>query len=209
MLVWWFIYWLEEKFMELDYKIIIWVIAVIFTLWWYFYYVRDIFLWKTKPHIFSWLIWWVLTWIGFVIQYNDWAWPGAWITLVSAIICLLIAFLAIKYWEKNITFSDKVSFLSAIIVTIFWLLLDNPLLSIILIVVIDTLSFYPTFRKSWNNPWEETLIHYYFASFKFVLAIIALNNFSLLTLLYPLSLVIVNGVFIIMVLYRKKKLWIK
>jgi len=195
--------------MELDYKIIIWVIAVIFTLWWYFYYVRDIFLWKTKPHIFSWLIWWVLTWIGFVIQYNDWAWPGAWITLVSAIICLLIAFLAIKYWEKNITFSDKVSFLSAIIVTIFWLLLDNPLLSIILIVVIDTLSFYPTFRKSWNNPWEETLIHYYFASFKFVLAIIALNNFSLLTLLYPLSLVIVNGVFIIMVLYRKKKLWIK
>jgi len=195
--------------MEIDYRVIIWSLAILLTLRWYYYYLRDIFQWKTKPHIFSWFIWWILTWIGFIIQFNDNAWPGAWITLVSAIFCLFITVLALKYWEKNITTSDTLSFIGAIIATIIWLWLDNPLLSLIIIIIIDTLSFYPTFRKSWYKPWEETLIHYSFASLKFLLAIIALNNFSLLTVLYPLSLVVANGAFVIMVLVRKKALNIK
>ena len=195
--------------MEIDYKVVIWLLAIAITLWWYYYYLRDIFKWKTKPHIFSWFIWAILTWVGFVIQFNDNAWPGAWITLTSAIFCWFVTILALKYWEKVITRGDTVSFIGSIIAIIIWLLLDNPLLSLLIIIFIDTLSFYPTFRKSWDKPWEETLIHYSFASFKFALAIIALNNFSLLTVLYPLSLVIANGAFVIMVLVRKNALNIK
>lgn len=195
--------------MEIDYKVVIWLLAIAITLWGYYYYLRDIFQWKTKPHIFSWFIWAILTWVGFVIQFNDNAWPGAWITLTSAIFCWFVTVLAFKYGEKHITKSDTFAFIWSIIAIIIWLLLDNPLLSLIIIIVIDTLSFYPTFRKSWNKPQEETLIHYSFASLKFLLAIIALNNFSLLTVLYPLSLVIANWAFVIMVIFRKKALGLK
>lgn len=190
----------------MDVKVTLAVISIIMTLAGYFYYFRDIFKGKTKPHAYSWLVWALLTAIAFVGQLSDNGGPGAYVTGVTAGISFLIFFLALKRGEKNITRSDKANLAAALLAIIPWLLTDNPVFSVILITIIDFLGFVPTIRKSWDKPYEETLIHYVFAGLKFVLAIIALDNYSLTTWLYPASLVAANLLFVIMLVIRRKQL---
>ncbi len=192
--------------MNLDYTIVFLVIWILLTFIWYHHYIRDIFLWKTKPHVFSWAIWCLLTLIAFVAQLSDNAWPWAWITWITAIISGFIFIVSIKRWEKDISKNDKLSFLWALLAIVIWYITDNALYSVLLITLVDALWFYPTFRKSYYKPFQETLSTYLLSGTKFIFSIIALTNYTLITYLYPLSLVIMNFVFVIMLLIRRKKL---
>ncbi len=195
--------------MELDYKIILWVITFCMAIWGYIIYIMDMFKWKTKPHLFSWIIFLILGTISFLIQYNDWAGPGAWGALWAALIALIITALAFKYGDKHITKGDTVSFTLALISIIFYLILPDPTYSLLLVMFIIGLAFYPTFRKSWNKPSEETFMTYVLAWSRYFISIFAIYHFSFLTLTYPIYLVIINISFITMVLIRKRQLNIK
>lgn len=191
----------------MDYKIVVAVISVLLTLIGYYFYFRDIKSHKTKPHAYSWLVWSILTSIAFFAQIKDGAGYGAWITAVSAVISFLVFFLAITgYGEKNITISDKLNLVAALFAIVPWLLTDSAVLSVILVTIIDFLGFVPTIRKSIIKPNEETLIHYFLAGLKFFLSIIALDNYTITTWLYPASLVIANWSFIILLLVRRKQI---
>lgn len=182
------------------------ILAVVMTIIGYFFYFRDIFANKTKPHAYSWLVWAVLTGIAFFGQLDDGAGAGAWVTGVTALISFVIFGLALSRGEKDIHLSDKLNLLGASAALVLWGITSNPLSSIILITIIDFLGFLPTIRKSYMKPHEETLIHYVFAGLKFALGIIALENYSVITWLYPLSLVLANGLFIALLVVRRKQL---
>jgi len=192
--------------MDLDYKLFFLAMWVVITFMWYFFYIRDIISWKTKPHVFSWAIWWILTFMAFIAQLSDNAWPWSLITWITSVMCLLITSMSLKKWEKDITKSDKYSFLWALLAIISWFITDNALYSILLITLVDAFWFYPTFRKSYYKPFEETLSIYLLSSIKFAFWIVALTNFTLITYLYPLSLVLMNLIFVIMLIIRRKKL---
>jgi hypothetical protein len=150
-----------------------------------------------------------LTTIGFFIQVQDWAWAWAWITWTTALAGLAILLLSIKYWEKNITKSDKISLFFWFVALILWLVVKLPLYSVILITIIDMFWYYPTFRKSFYKPHEETFIMYFLAWVKFLIGLFAISNYTVLTTLYPLSLVIANFTFVIYIFIRKRQLWLK
>ncbi len=190
----------------MDIKVALALIAVIMTVVGYFFYFRDIFANKTKPHAFSWLVWAVLTGIAFFGQVSADAGPGAWVTATTAAISFVIFGLALFKGEKNITLSDKLNLLGAGIALALWFITDDPLLSVILITVVDFLGFMPTIRKSYHKPHEETLIHYILAGLKFVLALLALENYTLVTWLYPASLVAANLFFAFMLVVRRRKI---
>lgn len=181
-------------------------IAVILTLVGYAQYFRNIFAGKTKPHMFSWIIWATLTAIAYFAQISDNAGPGAWVTGLTALISFIIVGLAFFKGEKTVTKSDWATFLAAASAIPVWLITDNPLWSVIIITVIDALGFYPTYRKSWMKPYEETAFHYVMAAIKFLLAVVALENFTVITALYPISLVIMNGVFVALLITRRTAL---
>lgn len=189
----------------MDTKLILASIAIVMTLVGYSFYFRDIFAGKTKPHAYSWLVWALLTAIAFAGQLHDNGGAGAWVTGVTAAISFIIFFLAIKRGEKNVTRSDKINLAAALLAILPWLLIGDPLFSVILITIIDFLGFLPTIRKSWHKPHEETLIHYVLAGLKFVLAILALDIYTLTTWLYPASLVAANLFFVIMLISRRKQ----
>lgn len=190
----------------MDFKTSLAVIAIIMTIAGYFFYFKDIFANKTKPHAFSWLVWALLTGIAFFGQLSDGAGPGAWVTAATALVSCVICVLAIKKGEKNITRSDKLNLLGAGIALSLWLVTSEPLLAVILITIVDFLGFMPTIRKSYQKPHEETLASYALAGLKFVLAIIALDNYTVATWLYPASLVAANGFFVCMLVVRRRKL---
>jgi len=139
-------------------------------------------------------------------QISDGAGVGAWTTATTTLISFIIVGLAIKKGEKDITLSDKASLAGSGVAIALWAITSSPLLSIMLITIIDFFGFLPTIRKSITKPYEETLIHYVFAGGKFVLAIIALDNYSIITTLYPASLVLANWAFIILLVVQQKNI---
>jgi len=184
-------------------------IAVGITLAGYFYYFRDIFAGRTKPHAFTWLVWSALTAIAFAGQISDRGGAGAYITLVTAAVSIVIFSLALYKGEKEITRSDWLSLGGAAAALLCWFLANGPLLAIILITLVDFLGFVPTIRKSIRKPHEETLASYALAGLKFILAIIALDNYSVITVLYPASLVFANLLFVMLLVSKRRKILAK
>lgn len=190
----------------MTYKELLGLVATLIAFVSYIPYFRDIFQGRTKPHAFSWLIWGVLTGIGFFGQLAGNAGPGAWVTGFTAIICAVIAVYANFKGKRNIAPVDWLFLAGAGLSLYFWYLTKDPFISVVLITIIDALGFLPTFRKSFNKPHEETASTYALSGFKFVLSLFALNNFSVITALYPASLVLMNWIFVVMVFIRRRQL---
>ena len=189
----------------IELKSILGTIAIIIALIGYVPYFRDIFRGKTKPHAYSWLVWSSLTGIAFFGQILYKGGAGAWVTGFTAIVSFTIFFLALKKGEKNITSSDKLSLFGAGFALLLWYLTSNPLIAVILIIIIDSLGFYPTFRKSYHKPHEETMLTFFLSGLKFAIAIVALQNYSVVTYLYPASLVLMNWVFVGFLIIRRRQ----
>ena len=159
-----------------------------------------------KPHIFTWIIWTILTFIAAAVQYVGNAGPGAWITLVTGLICIVITAFAFKHGEKNITQSDWVMFIAGLTTIPLWVVTEAPLWSIILITAIDCSAFYPTFRKSWIKPYEENTFMYGFNIPRHIVSIASIAQLNMLTVLYPAALLAMNIVMYIMLKIRRSKM---
>ena len=187
-------------------KNIIGVIAIVLTFVAYTPYFRDLLKGKTKPHIFSWFIWAIVTSIIYALQVSAGAGLGSLVTLAVAIISFLIFVLGFKNGNKNIKQIDIVFLILALLAIPLWLIVDQPVLSIIILSTIDMLGFAPTVRKSWNAPYSETLSLYTITTFRHGLSIIALAHYNIVTMLFPSTWVIANALFSIMLIIRRRKI---
>lgn len=190
----------------MGYRDIIGVLATIIALVSYVPYFRDIVAHRTKPHAFTWLIWGVLTTIAFVGQLYGHAGPGAWVTGFTALVCIAIAVIAAFSGTREIVPLDWIALGGAAVALSLWFLTRGPLLSVILITIIDNLGFVPTLRKSYSRPHEETMSTFALSGFKWVLGLIALEHFTLITALFPLAIVVASWLFVVMLLVRRRKL---
>lgn len=166
-------------------------------------YILNVLRGLTKPHAFSWLVWAILTGIGFAGQIAGGGGPGAWVTGIMCVICTTIFLLAIFRGEKNITYFDIGCLCFGLAAIPLWVFTADPLWSIILVTLIDLVAFAPTMRKSYFKPFEETALAYTGNLIKWLLAIFALNTFSVTTALYPASLILSNSLFIFILLFRR------
>ncbi|MFA5932710.1 MAG: hypothetical protein WCV81_00420 [Microgenomates group bacterium] len=190
----------------LEIKSAISVIAIVLTFIGYVPYVRDTFQGKTKPHVYTWFIWGFVTAIAYGLQVSAGAGVGSWVTLAVAVICFFIFILGLGNGKKEITYTDTIFFILSFIALFFWLVVKQPVLSVIFISTIDMLGFVPTIRKSWNKPYSETLFSYELNTVRHGLSIFALQNYSIVTWLYPLTWVVANGLFSVILIIRRKQL---
>ncbi len=187
-------------------KLSLGILAILVGFYSYLPYIRDIFRGKTKPHAFSWLVWSLLTGIGCAAQVHDHAGAGAWVTGLSALVCFFIFIAALYQSEKNITRFDWFCLGGAFLALCLWAATDKPVFSVVLVSIIDALGFAPTFRKTFHRPDQETAIQYTLAATKYVIAILALDHFSITTTLYPASVMLMNVLFVTMLFIRRKQL---
>ncbi|MGB4759205.1 MAG: hypothetical protein WBP26_04040 [Candidatus Saccharimonadales bacterium] len=171
----------------------------------YIPYFRDIFAGKTKPHAFTWFVWFLLTAIAFFAQIAGDGGPGAWVTGFTAAVSFVIFVVALKVGKHNIAPADWFFFIGSLASLGLWFITKDPVGSVILITIIDLLAFLPTFRKSWHKPHEETSITYMLSGIKFAISIAALSTITITTVLYPLSLVVTNIAFVAMLQWRRKQ----
>ncbi len=169
-----------------------------------------LYLWQiygrtVKPHAFSWIVWGTLALISFAAQFVEGAGPGAWAMGLSALNCFAIAVLGLFYGEKNITRSDWIAFVTALLAIPVWRATHNPLWAVVIVSCIDAIAFYPTFRKSWRRPHEEGLTAFSIISLQMLISIAALQKYTLTIILYPAVIIFLNLTLIVALLYRRRK----
>ena len=188
-------------------KNILGIVATILVFIGYIPYLRDMMKGKTKPHLYSWILWAFVTAIAFALQFTGGAGSGSFVTLAAALMCLAVIALGLTQKNKiKIIKMDTVFLVLAFIALGLWLIARQPVLSIILATIVDLLGFVPTIRKSWNQPYSENLPFYYLNSARFGLAVIALQTYSMVTALYPISWLVADSLFALMLIIRRKQI---
>lgn len=170
-------------------KQILGIIAIILTFFAFVPYIFSILAGKTKPHIFSWIIWGITTCIVFFAQIADGGGAGAWSIGISGLITLYIAWLAHVYKsDHSATKSDWAFLIMALLSVPLWYLTSDPLSAVLILTFIDTVGLLPTIRKAYIKPFEEQILLYVMMSIRNIVAIIALEHYSLTTILFPAAI---------------------
>lgn len=161
---------------------------------------------RTRPHAFTWFVWALLTFIAFFAQFDQGGGVGSWLMGFTAIMTLGISLAAFFMGKRDITRGDLICFIVSLLSIPLWVITKDPTLSVVLITAIDAVAFYPTFRKAYGKPYEEVTFTYTVSALKFVIGILALEAYNMATVLYPASLVILNGAFVLLLLWRRRVL---
>jgi len=180
-------------------------VAIALTFAAFFPYIRSILRGTTKPHAFSWIIWGAVTFTVFLAQLADGGGAGAWPIGVSGIITVYIAFLAYKKQADNtITRTDRLFLALAMTSLPLWYFSADPLWAVVILTAVDLLGFGPTFRKAHAHPFEEQLTLFAIMAARNLIAIMALQHYSLTTILFPALTATACVVFMLMVAYRRR-----
>ncbi|MFA6437150.1 MAG: hypothetical protein WC242_03230 [Candidatus Paceibacterota bacterium] len=169
-------------------------------------YFRDIISKKTHPHSFTWLIWAITQGTATAALWCGKGGFGVISPTIGTCSIIFIFLLSLRYGEKNITRSDIICLTVAILAILVWWLLNNPLISVILVCLIDAIAFIPTFRKSYNHPWSEKLSAWEVGVIASIFGILAISNYNALTLPYLLMTLLSSIIFSLFLIIRRRKI---
>ncbi|NND64344.1 MAG: hypothetical protein HKM24_00120 [Gammaproteobacteria bacterium] len=185
-------------------KVVIGIIAVVLAFAAYIPYLRDTLASRTKPHVYTWFVWGLAAMVIFALQFSEGGGPGAWVTFAVASLSITVFVLGFRVGDKDITWLDTGFLILALVALGLWLLADQPVLSMILLVATELLGFGPTVRKSWHQPYSETLSTYAINVVRHALSVFALTEYTIVTWLFPVSWTIANVLFVIFLLSRRR-----
>ena len=181
------------------------VLAIALTLYAFIPYIRKIILGEIKPHAFSWIIWAITTFIVFIAQLDDGGGAGAWALGVSANLTMLIALLSYLYRaDLSFTRLDCVFLFTALSSLPFWYLTESPLYAVFILTATDVLGFGPTLRKSLRSPHSESVTFFLIFCVRNILVVLALENYSWVTVTFPSTIAAVCAALVTMLLYLRR-----
>lgn len=168
-------------------------------------YIRSILKGDTKPHVFSWVIWALSTFVVFLAQLAGGGGMGAWAIGVSGLITAYVSALAyVRRTDRSIRRSDWVFLVFALAALPCWYLTSDPLWAVVILTGVDLAGFGPTFRSAYSQPYQEHIGFYSLAGVRNFLVILALEHYSITTVLFPAAVGTVILFFVPMVLYRRR-----
>ncbi len=180
-----------------DIKITAAALATIIGLIAYVPYLIDMFKGKNKPHLYTWVSIFLVTSVVAYIQLIGGAGVGAIPTISGVGIDAVILFYCFRFGTKDVVHMDKVCLAVSVLGVIAYAILsDRPVISLAIVTAAEIISFVPTFRKTHNDPYSESLTSYYLMLVKISLILVALEKYNLLTVSYSALWLIVFTVFL-------------
>jgi hypothetical protein len=171
-------------------------------------YIRSILSGLIKPHVFTWVIWGITTLIVFFAQLEADGGVGAWPIGISGAITSFIALLAfLKRSDISISRADWLFFIAALASLPIWYLMSDPMWAVVALTVIDLLGFAPTIRKAYHLPHEEDMGFFMLFAARNAFALLALEHYSVTTVLFPFAIICACLSLLIMVKYRRGVVW--
>jgi len=172
----------------------------------YIPYLIDMFRGKNKPHLYTWISIFLVTVVVAYIQLIGGAGIGAIPTILGAVINGVILFYCFRFGTKDVVFLDKVCLAISIAGVISYaLLIDRLVISLAIVTIAEVISFIPTFRKTRNDPYSESLTSYYLLMIKLVLILVALENYNILTVSYSAFWLLVFIIFLTATYYWRMR----
>jgi hypothetical protein len=138
-----------------------------------------------RPHLFTWLIWSLVTAIAAAAQFVAGAGPSAWCTAAIAATCFLTFVASIFRGDRNWTKADWLFLCAALCAIPIWVLTSDPTIAVCLVTLIELAGLGPTVRKTIHDPWSESLLYFALCVLKYVLAVLALEKWTVAVAFYP------------------------
>lgn len=178
--------------------------AIVLTFVAFLPYILSIRRGATKPHVFSWVIWGLTTFIVFLAQLAGHGGFGAWPIGVSGVITIYIALLAyLKRSDSLITRTDWVFLFAALSALPFWFFTADPMWAVVILTGVDVLGFGPTVRRACSHPHDESMGFFAMFAARNLLVILALEHYSLTTVLFPAAVGLACFIVILLLAYRR------
>ncbi len=186
-----------------DIKIAFAILSAVFMASAYFPYLKGMLAGKTKPHVYTWLIWTLTTGTATVALWYGGGGYGAASYTFSTFLTFIFFLLSFRYGTKNITKSDTVILILALVAIVVWWSLHNPLLAVFMVTAIDGFAYLPSFRKTFEEPWSEPIASWIMFTLGNLSTLIALREYNLLTVTYILMSVIANIILVCICIFRR------
>ncbi len=188
----------------MDIKLLFAIISTVIAIIAFIPYLKDMFSRKTKPHAYTWLIWSITQGTAAAAMWFGGGGIAALGLTIGVVMVFGIFLLSLKYGTRNIKKSDTIVLILAICAIFIWWQLHQPLISVILVSLIDFSGYFPSFRKSFQEPWSETLTSWILFSVSDIFIVLALKEYNFLTLTYITTIASANIVLFLICLFRRK-----
>lgn len=178
-------------------KIVTSILATGIALVAYVPYLIDMFRGKNRPHLYTWISIFLITAVVAYLQVVGGAGLGAVPTILGVAVDAVILFYCFQFGTKDVAFIDKVC-LAISVFGVAWYVAfhSHPVVALAIVTAAEVISFIPTFRKTRNAPYSESLPSYYLLMLKLALILVALEKYNALTVSYSALWIIVFVVFL-------------
>lgn len=169
-------------------------------------YIIAIFKGTAKPERASWLIWSVLTAMGFFTQLAVGATHSLWLPGIQGIGVIIVFLLSIRYGFGGLLKRDVVTLIAAAVTLLIWYFTNNAVMAVYLTVLIDAMGAWLTVVKAYEHPKSETLITWALSGIGGFFGLLAVGVYDLPILAYPFYIFICNFAVVVAILLGRKKL---
>lgn len=167
-------------------------------------YILDILKGKTKPNIVSWITWTLLTGLATAALIAAHEYRAAFFTGAAVIETASVVILGLRHGYVKYTQFDVICQIAAVVGLILWQIFNTPFIAVFAAVTIDLIGALPTFRHSWQKPFEETWTTYAWSGIGALVALFALVSYNWTSLSYPVYIVLVNILITTTILIARK-----
>ncbi len=166
-------------------------------------YILSIRRGETRPNRVTWGIW---TMIGFILlgsYYSIGATNTLWLLIAQVISQFVITVYAFRYSRGRWQQLDRICLAGAGLSLLLWWRSGSPLVALLMNTTMDLLGAVPTIKKIYHDPDSEDLIFWVMSFVATVLNLLAIENFSLSFVVFPLYLFGLNIVILILLTRHK------
>jgi hypothetical protein len=169
-------------------------------------YLRDVLRGTTTPQRATWTIW---TSLGVVVLASQWASGATWslaLTIGQALSCAIIFLLALRRGEGGLSPLEVLLLGIAGLGIVGWQVADDPVIATCAVIGADLIGFAMMLPKVYRRPRSETLSTFVIGTVSSVLALLALESLEAGLLIYPLYILIADGVLVALLVSRRRAL---
>lgn len=156
-----------------------------------------------KPHPFTWLIWTITASSICMLQLSNGAGAGAYGSGAMAVFSFFVFISTMRRGMSHVRHIDVICLVIALLGVAVWLIIQEPALSIALLLGVEFIGFLPTLFKAWRKPYEDSAVLWALNGTRQTMSLLAVQHYNIVTLLNPISWMIVAFGFSILILVRR------
>jgi hypothetical protein len=116
-----------------------------------------------------------------------------------------VSLLSLRHGDRHFAAADYVSLGAALAALVWWRLADNPLMAVFFVIGADLFGFFPTIRKSFLRPYEETVGIYGLNGLRYVIGLFTIVIWTTEAWLFPTYVAASQGGFALLLLALRRK----